>query len=89
MKKLIFSSKFKKDVKYYTKKHISLASLELVLYLLKNDIKLPPKFKQHRLNGDKSNYMECHIKGDILLLYIGNDCVIELLRLASHDKLFK
>ncbi len=89
MKDIIFTAKFKKDIKFYQRKHVNLESFELVLYLLKHDIELPPRFKAHRLKGDLAGYMECHIQNDILLLYIDDVNSITLLRLASHDELFK
>ena len=89
MRNIIFSARFKKDIKFYQRKHVNLESFELVLYLLKHGIEFPAKFRLHKLKGDMTGYMECHIKDDILLLYIDGDDSVTLLRLASHDELFK
>ena len=89
MRSIIFSARFKKDIKFYQRKHINLDGFELVLYLLKHNIELPVKFKLHKLKGDMAGCMECHIKDDILLLYIDGDNSVILLRMASHDELFK
>lgn len=51
---------------------------------------LPSKYKTHRLSGDYSGFLECHIKGDWLLVWLQNDDKkeITLTRTGTHNDLF-
>ncbi|GAA8444043.1 type II toxin-antitoxin system YafQ family toxin [Helicobacter pylori] len=49
---------------------------------------LPPQFKDHALKGVWKPYRECHIKADVLLVYLVKDDELILLRLGSHSELF-
>jgi len=59
------------------------------LYYLSQAKALPPKFKDHALMGEWADFRECHISGDLLLIYQLEDGVIKLVRLGSHNQLFK
>ncbi len=63
--------------------------VEKVINLLKEDKKLPSKYKDHQLKGELKYYRECHIKGDLLLIYriIDNDLVLLLVDIGSHSEL--
>ncbi|WP_407403361.1 type II toxin-antitoxin system YafQ family toxin [Sodaliphilus sp.] len=56
--------------------------------MLSHEEELPATYRPHKLIGDYKNCMECHIKGDFLLIWFNGD-VIELVRLGSHSELFK
>ena len=51
---------------------------------------LPISCKDHALSGDYSNFRECHIKPDWLLIYHIDDEELELflLRTGTHSDLF-
>lgn len=89
MAKLVPTPKFVRDLKYYKHKHIDISELYIVLDCFEMDLPVPKKYKPHNLTGNLLGYTECHIKKDILLLYVNGNGVVTLLRLASHDKLFK
>jgi mRNA interferase YafQ len=90
MKILKQTSQFKKDLKKIQHDPKKIANLEIVLKLLKETGTLPPKYKPHFLKGNYKEYMECHIEGDFLLIWIDeiND-IIKLTRLGTHSELFK
>ena len=60
-----------------------------VLYKLLNDISLETKYKDHQLKGNLSEFRECHIKPDLLLIYRIKDGYLELIDIGSHSDLFK
>lgn len=65
------------------------AYIEVVYHLLSNK-KLPSKYKDHQLSGSLSRLRECHIKPDLLLIYmIRDDNCIVLVDIGSHSELFK
>ncbi len=60
-----------------------------VISLLAAQKQLPEKYKDHSLKGKWQGYRECHIKPDLLLIYQVQDSKLLLIRLGSHDDLFK
>ncbi len=72
-----FSPKVKKD-------------LEHTIDTLAAGEKLPPEYKDHQLSGELKHYRDCHIKGDILLIYqIRNkELLLVLADLGTHSGLF-
>ena len=86
---IIYSTQFKKDFKKARKlplQHLKLL-FEVVLTLEQN-IALDAKFKDHELSGNWSNFRECHIKPDLLLIYKTSETELQLARLGSHSELF-
>jgi mRNA interferase YafQ len=90
MKKLIPSTRFKKDLKRYLRYPNKIQELYVVLGLLQNCEQLPIKYKAHMLTGQYNGCMECHVGNDYLLIWIDEDSdTIGLVRLGSHSELFK
>lgn len=90
MKELRYTRQFKKDLKRFLNQPKKLEELKTVLDLLRNEIPLPEKYRQHPLKGDYSGCLECHIEGDFLLIWYDEESnIIALFRLGSHSELFK
>ena len=66
---------------------------EAMLLLIANDAPLPPEWKDHPLNGKFAEYRECHVKGDLLLVYyiekLSDGELIVFARAGTHSELFK
>ena len=91
MKKIIYTSAFKRDVKRMKKREKIFKKLEEVLLILQVDKKLPEKYFNHKLKGECSGCWECHIEPDWLLIYrkyLEEIEVLELVRTGSHSDLF-
>lgn len=58
------------------------------LALLKDGLELPPESKDHALKGNWKDFRECHLGGDVLLVYQKINDEIILARLATHSELF-
>lgn len=90
MKEIRYTSQFKKDVKRFLNNPKKLRELNIVIDLLKNEITLPERYREHALQGNFLGCRECHIEGDFLLIWYDEATdVIALLRLGSHSELFK
>ncbi len=90
MKELRYTRQFKKDLKRYLNNPKKLRALNEVLDMLRNDIPLPARYRQHFLQGSFSGCMECHVEGDFLLIwYDEKNNVLALFRLGTHSELFK
>ncbi len=52
--------------------------------------KLDASYQDHPLQGEYEGYRECHIKGDLLLIYKieGQKLVLVLFDIGTHSELF-
>ena len=64
-------------------------SLTEAIDLLRNDQKLPLKYRDHQLRGEIAPYRECHLKGDLLLVYElrKNELILILADIGTHSYL--
>ncbi len=66
---------------------------KLIQYLnvLKENKQLPAESKDHSLSGEYQDCRECHLGGDMLIIYLEKPKVKEviLLRIGTHSQLFK
>ena len=65
---------------------------EVMILLVANDTALPAEWKDHSLKGELQHLRECHIKGDLLLVYqIHRKRKCELVafyRVGTHSEIF-
>ena len=89
-REIIRTAKFKKELRQSKKQGKNIALANKIIYLLANDVPLPPKHRDHALSGNWSEFRECHITPDWLLVYRKSDdgeLLLVLTRLASHSQL--
>lgn len=88
---VIFSTKFKKNLKKAVKQGKDINKLQSVIDKLANKEELEPRFRNHKLINDKyyENCSECHIEPDWLLIYRYNDDALLLLLIntGSHSEI--
>lgn len=91
-----YTSIFQRDVKTMTKKHVSTDGLRTVISLVLTDDEpsrneLRRRHRMHRLTGDWSGVMECHIdnSADLLVVWMRDNGTAVFLRVGSHDELFR
>ena len=87
MRELVITSRFKRDYKKRSRENVDVL-LEPVLHLLIEGKALPAKFRDHALKGNYAHCRECHLKPDLLLIYIQTETEVRLMRLGSHSELF-
>jgi mRNA interferase YafQ len=64
--------------------------LAAVVAQLATDQPLSEQYRDHELIGNWKRHRECHIKPDLLLIYLKPDnATLWLVRLGSHSHLFK
>ena len=90
MLEIVLSNQFKKDIKSAQKRGLKLELLTEVVDILASQQSLPEKYRDHSLTGSYTDFRECHIKPDWLLIYrIDNeDLLLFLFRTGSHSDLF-
>lgn len=59
-----------------------------VVYNLLCDVRLVEKYKDHQLIGSMKEFRECHVKPDLLLIYMIEDNDLKLVDIGSHSELF-
>ena len=90
MYKIVFTNKMKKDVKRAKKRGKDISKLTTVLNLLAQERDLPERYKDHQLKGELSDFRECHIEPDWLLVYqyLNDVLVIVATATGTHADLF-
>ncbi|MFA6251759.1 MAG: type II toxin-antitoxin system YafQ family toxin [Candidatus Paceibacterota bacterium] len=91
MYKVVFSSQYKKSLKKISRSgNFPIKEIEKVISLLILEKILPFKYKDHGLNGELLDYRECHIQGDLLLIYKieKENLILVLVDIGSHSQLF-
>lgn len=89
MKKIKYSSQFKRDIKRYAHNKEKMKCLYYVVSMLEREERIPGEYSPHMLKGEYKGCWECHIEGDFLLIWIdGSIGIIWLERLGSHSELF-
>ncbi|WP_104713077.1 type II toxin-antitoxin system YafQ family toxin [Helicobacter cetorum] len=83
-----FKKSFQKDYKKLISNGFNPSVLNEVITTLRKKKPLEPQFKDHALKGAWKPFRECHIKSDILLVYLVKDDELILVRLGSHSELF-
>ena len=88
---IVESALFKKTRKLAKKRGLDLALLQEPIVLLAKGERLPPKYRDHQLQGKLSAFRECHIKGDWLLVYriIEDRLILSLHSTGTHADLFE
>ena len=91
MRKIERTRQFKRDYKREAKgRHrTSLdAALVSLLVALADDQPLEPKHHDHALSGNWKDHRDCHVKPDLVLIYLKPDTnTLRLVRLGSHSEL--
>jgi mRNA interferase YafQ len=59
------------------------------LSLLASNDNLPKEALNHSLKGNWSGFQEFHLGGDMVVIYRFTDDEIELVRIGSHNQVFK
>jgi mRNA interferase YafQ len=85
------TARFKRDLKREAKgQHRAALASEFVkiVEMLAKDEPLAAQYRDHALTGGWKDHRDCHIKPDLVLIYLKpDDEVLQLVRLGSHSEL--
>ena len=91
MRKIERTRQFKRDYKREAKgRHRASLDAALVplLVALADDQPLEPKHHDHALSGNWTDHHDCHVKPDLVLIYLKTDTnTLRLVRLGSNSEL--
>ena len=88
MRQIVHTSQFKRDYKRRSRERGLDQLLTGVINGLIAGESLAAKFQNHSLKGAYAGCRECHLKPDLLLVYILTPDELRLVRLGSHSELF-
>ncbi len=85
------TAKFKRDLKREAKgahRKVLQDDFVPIVEALASDKPLDPKYCDHPLSGDGKDHRDCHIKPDLVLIYLKpDDETLHLVRFGSHSEL--
>lgn len=90
MFKILYTLQMKRDVKKMQRRGKNMNKLTLALDLIASRRKLPEKYRDHQLKGTYSEFRECHIEPDWLLIYriLEDELILIASGTGSHADLF-
>jgi len=90
MYQIEFTHQYLKDLKLARKRNFKEDKLNEIIRLLISGKALPEKYKDQPLKGNFTNYRDCHIESDWILIYEKNKNIklITLIRTGTHSDLF-
>ncbi len=90
MLKIMFTSRMKRDVKRMKRRGKDMEKLIAVIDTLARREPLPPRNRDHALTGNLSDFRECHVEPDWLLLYqvFEDRLILSAVATGTHAELF-
>lgn len=87
---LLYTNRFRKDVKLLKKRGLKMDLLKIIIIKLEESGELPIECNPHKLAGDYSGFWEAHIRPDWLIIWsqIPGENEIWLVRTGTHSDLF-
>lgn len=89
MREISFQNTYIQDFKLVKKQGWDLAKIKSAISELQNSDILDKKLRDHALVGDLKGYRECHVYGDLIIIYKRNKDSLILYRIGRHQDLFK
>ena len=89
MREIDITSSYKKCLKLVLKQGWDIDAVQsVVTQLLRDDI-LDPNLRDHALAGEFKGFRECHIYGDLVIIYKRSKDILSLYKIGRHQDLFK
>ena len=88
---IVESALFKKTRKLAQKRGLDMSLLQNTIRMLASGKTLPQEYRDHQLHGRLSHLLECHMKGDWLLVYriFEDKLILSLHSTGTHADLFE
>lgn len=88
MREITYTSQFKRDYKKRSREKGLDVLIEQTVERLAEGKPLEARLRDHPLKGGYAGCRECHLKPDLLLIYVQTSDELRLVRLGSHSELF-
>ena len=86
-----YTNRIKNQLHLLEKRGYNMELFKETVDMLLSGIKLPPKYQDHPLRGNKRGYRDCHIQGDWVLIYKLDKGVLTLIlsETGTHSDLLE
>lgn len=89
MYQIVYSSRFKKELKICARRGYDLNKMEVVLDILARGETIPQEYHDHPLHNNWHGFRDLHLEPDWLLIYkIEGNTVVLLAATGTHSDLF-
>jgi len=90
MFQLVYTNRFKKDVKLLQKRDFNMDLLKIAISSLEENGGLPAQYQPHKLSGSYTGFWEAHLKSNWLLVWkvFPEENEVWLTRTGTHADLF-
>lgn len=88
MREVAYTGQFKRDYKKRSRDEGVVDLIERTIEVLAAGEPLEANFRDHPLKGGYAGCRECHLKPDLLLIYVLTREELRMVRLGSHSELF-
>ena len=88
-RKIAPQNTYKKGIKLVAKQGWDLTKVREVIYQLQTCEIIDPNLRDHALAGEFKGFRECHIYGDLVIIYKRNKDILSLYKIGRHQDLFK
>lgn len=88
MRKLVYERNFRRDFRRLQRTGRNLDRFAVAVEALRQGEHLPEIYRDHQLTGNWRGFRECHLGGDLLLIYRMAEEELMLARIGSHSQLF-
>jgi mRNA interferase YafQ len=90
MFQLVFTNKFRKDVKLLQKRGYDMELVKKIILIFEENGNLSSAYSPHKLSGNYSGYWEAHLRPDWLIIwkFVADRNEIWLTRTGRHSDLF-
>lgn len=89
MREIHFENTYIKDFKLVKKQGWNLEKIKNTILQLQTCEILDERLNDHSLKGDFKRFRECHIFGDLVVIYKRDKEILTLYRIGRHQDLFK
>lgn len=89
MREIHFENTYIKDFKLIKKQGWNLEKIKDIILQLQTCEILDERLNDHSLKGDFKGFRECHIFGDLVVIYKRDKEILTLYRIGRHQDLFK
>ena len=88
MRKIKFTTSFKKDLKRQRKRGKQRQKIEKAIEMICLEGDVTEEYLPHTLSGNWQGYRECHIEPDWIMIYSVSDQLATFYRTGTHADLF-
>jgi mRNA interferase YafQ len=89
MAEIVYSRRFRKDVKLCRKQGKDMGKLREIFDIMLSGQSIPPRYKDHALVGKWKGFRDVHLEPDWVLVYCMEKDTIYLSATGSHSDLLK